>query len=187
MGKENKQSNILLAFLMSTLTALAGSVVFGLIYAIGYYIYILAIAEVFLALGIFLKFYNKNKKIVIIASIWCISCTFLFNVVAILVSESYFIAKDFSCSLLEAFKLLIELWKIDSSVQSYMNKRMLEVLVMLVLGGVVIGLILLSKKTRQKIASRYEKEVVIENEVNQNNQPDSISIYNSLIEIYEYI
>lgn len=140
MENTNKKSNILLALVLSLLTALAGAVVFGLVYAFGFYIYFLAIGEIILAYTVFFKKYkNINWKTITFAVIWTVVWTFIFNIFAILVCEAYWIAKEFSVSFSTAFNLLVDLWGKDISIKAYMNKRVFEVLAMTILGGIIYG------------------------------------------------
>lgn len=137
---ENKKGNILLALLMSMLAALGGGIFFGLIYFVGYYIYLLPAAAIVLACGVFFKFYkNVNWKTMTLAIIWSVVWTFIFNIFAVLIVEAIWIAKEYSTSFSVSYSLLIELWKTEPEIKSYMNARMLQIAGMILLGGVLYG------------------------------------------------
>ena len=140
MENTNKKSNLFLALVLSLLTALGGAVVFGLVYAIGFYIYFLAIGEIILAYTVFFKKYkNINWKTITFAVIWTVVWTFIFNIFAILVCEAIWIAEEFNVSFSVSFNVLVELWETDPSIRGYMNKRVFEVLAMTILGGIIYG------------------------------------------------
>ena len=136
---ENKKSNVGLALLLSFLTTLVGSMVFGLVYAIGYYIYFLAVAEIMLACNVFLKKSKANKKNIALAIIWTVVWTFIFNLLAIIICEIYWIASEFNINFSSAFKTLIDAWKVNPELKSYMNTRVLQVAGMIVLGCAIYG------------------------------------------------
>lgn len=151
MEKVNTKSNIFLALFLSFLTAIAGALVFGFIYAIGYYVYFLAIGEIILACVVFLKFCQKpNWKTITFAIIWSLAWTFLFNVLAIVVCESYFVASEYNVSFQDSLNTIIKAWKTDAEIKSYMNTRVGQVAGMIALGGFVYGIYFISQIKRNK-------------------------------------
>ncbi len=155
MEKMNKKPNVLLALLLSLLTALAGGLIFGLIYASGYYVYLLALAEIILSCTVFLKqFSNINKKTIAGAIFWTVIWTFVFNISAIVVCEAYWIAQEFNIKFTQAINVLTETWLIDAEIQNYMNTRALQVAGMILLGGIVYGIYyLVNQKKNKKVES----------------------------------
>ena len=163
MEQTNKKSNIFLALLLSLLTALGGGVLFGLIYAFGYSMYLLALGEIVLAVTVFFKI-NKNisKKTITLAIIWGVLWTFLFNVLSIVICEAIIIAKEFNATFANSYKALIELWKTNAEIKAYMNKRVLQVSAMILLGGFIYGVSYLvqynkTKKLNQRLMNTNEQ------------------------------
>ena len=151
--EKTKKTNIFLALLLSFLTSLLGAVVFGVVYALGYYIYLLAILEIVISCKVFLKFCSKkNFTSIFFALIWTILLVFIFNVASILVCETFFLMKDYpNESFINVFKLLLESWKDVEKVRTFINTRVIEVAAMIVVGGIVYGLASLihNKKNRK--------------------------------------
>ena len=172
MFEEKKKSNILLALLLSLLTALAGGLLFGIVYGIGYYIYLLASAEIFLAGAVYLKFApKKNFLNITFGIIWCIAWTFIFNLFAIVVCEAMFVAKELGASFSNSYRAIIELWKTDAEIKAYMNKRMLEIALMILLGGFIY---LISFVVSLASAKKNKKQDNHINTNNYNNPPQLI-------------
>ena len=178
MVEQKKKSNIFLAFLLSMLTALAGGILFGIIYGIGYYVYILAIGEIILATGVYLKFAPKtNWQNITLAIIWCVIWTFIFNLLAVVICEALFIAKELGVNFADAYKTVMELWKTDAEVKSYMNKRILEISGMILIGGIVYGIFFIVNISKAKKASNNQptSEVSIQTNNLTENKPQQIS------------
>ena len=166
METTQKKGNILLALLLSLLTALAGGAVFGLIYGIGYYIYLLAAAEIALAVAVFIKILKvSNGKTMTLAIIWCVLWTFIFNIVAVVLCESIWVAKELGCSLFDAYKVVLDLWKTDATIQTYMNSRVMQIAGMIILGGVVYGVsaIINNKKSKKTTINTTEPQTPTQN------------------------
>ena len=156
---ESKKNNIFLALLLSLLTALAGGVLFGLIYHLGYYIYFLAVIEIVLTCTVFFKFKKaENAGIIILAIIWSVVWTFIFNFLSIIISESILIAQEYGLTFIQGYTVLVELWKIEPEVSSYMNLRMIQIIAMIILGGIVYGISYLVNYSRAK---KYKKNTEI--------------------------
>ena len=152
---ESKKNNIFLALLLSLLTALAGGVLFGLIYHLGYYIYFLAVIEIVLTCTVFFKFKKgENAGIIILAIIWSVVWTFIFNFLSIIISESILIAQEYGLTFIQGYTVLVELWKIEPEVSSYMSLRMIQIIAMIILGGIVYGISYLINYSRAK---KYKK------------------------------
>lgn len=140
MEQNTKKSNIVLALLLSLLTALGGGIVFGIIYGIGYYIYILAAAEIYLACSVYLKYVSKPTWWhVVISIVWSIVWTFIFNLLAIVVCESIAIANEFGVSFADSFNALMNAWQTNAKIAAYMNDRMGDIIGMIFLGGIIYG------------------------------------------------
>lgn len=157
---EGKKSRVLPALLLSLLTALAGGAVFGLIYGLGYYVYLLAAAEISLAVSVFLKFMKKaNGKTITLSIVWCVLWTFIFNILSVVICESIWVAKEVGCSIFDAYKVVLELWKTDAEVQSYMNTRVLQIACMILIGGIVYGISALvsAKKMKRETANNSQQ------------------------------
>ena len=101
MKQKMKKTNIFLALFLSLLTAILGAGVFGLIYGLGYYIYILSAVQIYFTCVVFLKFIqNIRWWKVLIAIIWSTIISFALSVLAICVCEAIFIANEFKYSLM---------------------------------------------------------------------------------------
>ena len=173
MEQTSKKNNILLALLLSMLTALGGGVLFGIIYGIGYYIYLLALGEIILACNIFFKFYAKvNWKTITLAIVWSVVWTFIFNFFAIIVCEAIWVANEANCSFSDAYKIVIELWKTNAEIKAYMNKRMLQVAGMILLGGIVYGAYFIANIVKAK----KNNQSASNNETQTNNQTQITNI-----------
>jgi len=154
---ENKKNNIFLALLLSLITALAGGVLFGLIYHFGYYIYFLAVIEIVLTCTVFFKFKKgENAGIITLAIIWSVVWTFIFNFLSIIISEAILIAQEYGLSFIQGYTVLVELWKTEPEVSSYMNVRMIQIIAMIIFGGVVYGISYLVNYSRAK---KYKKNI----------------------------
>lgn len=152
--ENSKKPNLFLALLLSLLASLAGAIVFGLIYAVGYYVYLLAIAEIILACKVFNKFYPKKHWFPITFSIiWNLLLSFAFNVMSIVLCETFFLMKELNnATFAESLKLIIDSWKSVSEVTTYMNTRVIQVAAMIIIGGIVYGVYCLihNKKNKQE-------------------------------------
>ena len=161
MEKTNK-SNIGLALLLSLLTALAGGALFGVIYGLGYYVYLLAILEIVWSCAIFLKFKTGKAGTIVCAILWSVFWTIISNFAAVLICEAIFIASEYSLSFSESFFLLTELWKTDVEIQAYLTARLFQSIGMIVLGGIIYGISfavnLKRNKKLQKIAENKQYE-----------------------------
>ena len=148
---ENKKSNVFLALFLSLLTALLGAGVFGVVYGFGYYIYLLALVEIIFSVKVFLKFIQNKKKALFGAILWSVILTLVLNVVAIVVCEAIFVAKELNVSFIESLKAVLESCKTDSEVQAYMLKRIIEIAAMIIIGGILyaIAFAISSKKAKK--------------------------------------
>ena len=148
---KNTKSNIFLALLLSLLTSLAGGIVFGLIYNLGYYIYFLAILEIILTCNVFFKFKKTNNiGIILLAIIWAVVWTFIFNFTSIIISEILAIANEFNINFSQSAAWFAELIQTEPEVQSYITTRILQIVGMIILGGVVYGISFLINYSRAK-------------------------------------
>ena len=151
MAQKIKKTNMFLALFLSLLTALLGAGVFGLVYGLGYYIYLLSAFQIYLTCVVFLKFVkNIRWWHVLIALIWSTILSFVFSMLAICVCEAIFISKDFNYSFVDSFNLLLDLWKTDADVKALMMDRMTQILAMILIGGAIIGLVVIISTKRQK-------------------------------------
>lgn len=178
MNESKKKPNMLLALLLSLLTSLAGGAVFGLIYGIGYYIYFLAAAEIALAVGVFVNFMkNANGKTITLAIIWCVIWTFIFNILSVVICEAIFVSKEFGISFIESYRVIMELWKTDSEIKSYMNTRVFQIAAMIILGGIVYGVYAIINRKRAQKNMQYVDNAAsnaqIPSDQNTINQTDS--------------
>ena len=148
--EETKKSNIFLALLLSLLTAFAGSLLFGLIYMLGYYIYLLSAAIIILSSAVFLKFCKNNKKNLFFSLLWGTIWTFAFNVLLIVVCEGIVLASTYNVSFEIGFKAVIELWKTNPEFQVFMNARLIEVGALILFGGIVYGILYLVRNRKKK-------------------------------------
>ena len=159
MKQKIKKTNIFLALFLSLLTSLLGAGVFGLIYGYGYYIYILSAFQIYLTCVVFLNFIKKIRWWhVLIAIIWSTILSFAFSMLAILVCESIFIATEFNYSFADSAKLLFELCKTDTNVQKIMLDRIIDIVAMMIIGGIIISLVVIISNKRHKKISTQQVE-----------------------------
>ena len=137
---KTQKNNLGLALSLSMLIALGGAVVFGIVYAIGYYIYLLAIMEIILACTVFLLYKPATKwTIVVFAIVWSFVWAFAFNIMSVVVCEAIAVADELNVSLSQGIKLVMDYWKNNAEVAAYMNGRVGQILAMIFLGGAVYG------------------------------------------------
>lgn len=149
--EQNRKKNILLALAFSLLTALGGSVIFGIIYGIGFYIYLLAAAEIYVACIVYFKHIEKTTWWhILISVVWSLFWTVVFNVLAVCVCESIVISNTFDLSFFESFEFLITLWQTDADINIYMSQRVGEIVGMIFLGGIIYITSLIVKKVSNK-------------------------------------
>lgn len=161
----SKKNNILLALLMSFVFSVLGGVIFGLIYQMGYYLYVLPIAIVCLACIMYFKYADKSKKYnVAIAVISSIIFSIIFMYISILIVEAGIIAKEYKISLTDSFKVLLELFKTDQQSRDYLIRRIVEITVMMFVGGAIyIILYFIESKNQKNIKQKQNGENSDEN------------------------
>lgn len=190
---ETKRNNIFLALLMCFLVCLGGGAVFGLVYHIGYYIYLLSAGIIVLACTVYFKFADKEKKYnIVIAILVSIFLSIVFEMLGIFIVECLDIAGAYDIPFNDSFLVLVDLWKTNSEVATYMNTRVFEVVAMIVIGGGVYLLIhLLNRRKARKqleqnaieteLQSENVENVKEENKVNTSSKTVSVAIvYNNL-------
>lgn len=145
-----QKNNIVLALLLSLITTIGGAVLFGLIYYIGYYIYYLTAAEIILACAVFFKFKEpKNWKIILLSILWGFVWSFVFNALAVIICEAIMISKEFTMSFADSYYALIELWKLEPEVTTYMNTRMIQIAAIMFISGLLFGTMYIVKLSKQ--------------------------------------
>ena len=159
MVEQQKRSNIFIALLLSFLTALAGGILFGIIYGLGYYIYLLALVEIVLAVSMYLNFAERKCQAVVTATIWSMIWTFLFNILAVGICEALFLAIDFGMSFTDALNTVVELWKTNAEVRTYVNNRIFEIFDTIIIGGIVYGIYFIAKFSKEKKANKQNEKV----------------------------
>ncbi len=156
---KTKKNNLGLALILSMLAALAGAVVFGIVYAIGFYIYLLAIMEIILACTVFLIYKPATKwTIVVFAIVWSFVWSFAFNIMAVVVCEAIAVANELHLSLSQSIKLVMDAWKNNADVAAYMNTRVGQILAMIFIGGVAYGGYFIANIIKAKKQGRQAKQ-----------------------------
>lgn len=104
-NQENKKYNLPLALVLSALIAVAGAVVWGLLYTFGWFVSIIAYVTAMGMFAVYLKFYPKKTKLVFI---WTLAWIIILNSISILVSAGIYVSIELGMPLGQVFAYIFQ-------------------------------------------------------------------------------
>ncbi len=125
MNKKDVKPSIVKAYGFSFLVCLATSVLFGLIYGFGYYLYLVPIAGILLSMIVFNKFTKTNWVNILVSFVWCTVWLVLLNITAVYITEGIFICME-GYDLITAFGLLNTLLQTSEEASNLFIKIITE-------------------------------------------------------------
>lgn len=171
MEEKKKNLNTVKALIFSLLTSLGGAVVFGIVYGIGYYVFIIPILEVILAIYVYHKFAKYNWANIIISIIWCIGFVLLFNVLSIIVCETIFIATEYGLPFFTSLSMFFEMIGYSKDVADAFWETVFQASAITLFGAVIAGVYYGFNFVRNK---NYEKNRPSETKNVQTSSTDEI-------------
>lgn len=150
------KSNIFIAILLCALTCLGGSILFGIIYGIGYYVFIIPVLEVFLGAIVYQKLTRKSAINITVAILLSTALVVAFNIIAIVICEISFVAQNFSMSFSKATDTFFYYVKHDAEVNSAFNSTITSASLFTLVGAVAasIDLIISYKKENKELTNQ---------------------------------
>lgn len=141
------------AFGFSFLVCLAEAIVYAIVYALGYYAYIIPIAGVLFAMIVFHKFSKDTWQSVLVNFFWCILWTIAFNIVAVLVANALSLC-ELGYTIFTAFPAMITLLQTEPEALSIVVNAIITSTLITVFCG-VIGLVyfIINNKNKKKNAN----------------------------------
>lgn len=151
------------ALLFSALICLAGAVVWGLVYSIGYMVYIVALGTVVLAGVVYRKFYKFNY----ISFIWIVLLSIIFNEIATFLALNLEIVNELmpELSFARGMELLFELISTNAEVKSAIISDTIFNILAVVIGGVVAWVSINKQEKKNKSATTIATTATTNNEV----------------------
>lgn len=185
-----KAKQIFLAFLLSFLTVLGFSVLFGLIHSLGRYNLVFPTIQIFAGSLVYLALVKKiNIKHVVISLLWTAILTFGLDFFATIICEAVIIINKTTLNFTQAISKIFELWKTNAEANDYLNKIIAFIAGMTALGVAIsafrLGLIIKEQKKQnhQPIQSTEESNSTKNN--NELEKVEKINYKKSFIEIYQ--
>ncbi len=178
MNNANTKNKLYISIPLCILACLAGAAFFGLIYGLGYYIYILPVLEVIIGVFAYLKFSKVNWLNTAISIILSCALVILFNIFAVIIAENVILSRELNISFGSAFSIFMNAVKTNATVKGAFYRIIGQSSAISILGAVIataylIFVILKSKKeakmpkpTEQTANNTPAKENKIEKEVN---------------------
>ncbi len=127
------------AFGFSFLVCMAEAIVFAIVYAIGYFAYIVPIAGVLFAMIIFQKFSKNTWQNILINFAWCLLWTLGFNLVSVLVVNALSLY-ELGYSFFTAFPVMITLIQTDLEIRQFIVEMIVKSS-LITIGCAIVGLI----------------------------------------------
>ncbi len=191
--KNNLVKSLLFSIAISALSAIG----FGFLYYFGFEVYWVCAVQTILAAIFFFIFIKKpNFAHFVLCLLWCAIWVFVFNFVAILLSETIFILINAGYSFKESFISVLNMWKADFRVKEFFMGKIYDIALYSGFGSalsiayLVIVCVSKTKKTKtQKTRIRKEEiasapqVVVADNSLFDDSNPQYLSVYNKALNL----
>ena len=155
------RDNLFAGLLLSLLVSIAGAVAWGLIYAGGYFVAYIAIAEVFLALTV----YNKFKKVNWVIILWISILTIILNEFAMYIADVFIVKAELNVTFSEATQVFKELLA-DPEIRSGFIK---DTFFNLAFSAIGVGCYIATYFKKQKSAPKQANTAQTQNTQNAQN------------------
>lgn len=144
--EKKKINSLALALLVSLAVCLVGSVIWGLLYQLGFLSTIIAAVSAFCALNLYKKFYKLNW----IAYVWTCVWFVIFNEIAMLIAESIAAMTLLNCDFGDAFREVCNLISTDVDARTIFISNTVWNIVFSVLGAVAEIIVIRNQVKQQK-------------------------------------
>lgn len=144
--EKGKTNSLALSLLVSLAVCLVGSVIWGLLYQLGFLSTIIAAVSAFCALNLYKKFHRLN----LVAYVWTCVWLVIFNEIAMLIAESIATMTLLNCEFGVAFKEVCNLISTDADARIIFISNTVWNIVFSVLGAVAEIIIIRNQIKQQK-------------------------------------
>lgn len=188
---EMNKNKFVKALLFSLVITILCSVAFGALYYFGYYWPWLSVVQiVFSCAAFFAKIYDPKWYHILISLIWGAVWAFIFNFVAILISETIYVVVNFHLSFEDSFIFLLENWRVNDIVKAGFEEKLKDVGTLTMFGVIValvyVVVIYYAKKNKYKREIKKSVPNIVVESVPMGEAIPSISpieVYNKALEL----